>query len=77
MPHPYAGYERVDNESKKQAASLPSPPFPSPASGSWFSMSNKGISISSSESASFTLSTISIFTRLLPRALPIKNSIDK
>ena len=28
----------MERESKKQAASLPSPPFPRPASGSWSSI---------------------------------------
>ena len=34
IPQPYAGYPRDERESRKQAASLPRPPFPNAASGS-------------------------------------------
>jgi len=75
IPLPWPGIPIEAIESIKQAASLPRPPFPSPASTSVSSNSSK-LTLSSAK-ASLTVSLIPKLIRLLWSSLPIKNSIEK
>ena len=73
--HPIAGISLVAIESRKRAASRPSPPLPRPASGSR--------SIAPSQSRRFSSATClatgssSRFTMLLARERPMRNSIER
>ena len=74
-PYPIAGNSIVAIESRKHAAKRPSPPFPSPASGS--SSSRPSQSRDMRLTASLTMGLSSMFVMLLVSERPIRNSIER
>jgi hypothetical protein len=70
-----AGSSIVAIESRKQAARRPSPPLPSPASGSSSSKPSQSSEACLTKSATNGLSIM--FVTLLARDRPIRNSIER